>query len=101
MPLLNYYLSQSPCDPWPEDGKVFFHEAASPSAAVSDLIRQGRMPPNWKLLWIHFLVWTDPQHGFRGFESLPLSRYADSQPPPDVPMQSLNGTCERESSVRR
>jgi hypothetical protein len=75
MPLFRYYLSASPSDPSPAEGQLLSHESDSMDEAVGGLIRQGKLPPNWEAMWIHFLVWVDQEGKQRGFESMPLSKF--------------------------
>lgn len=75
MPLYRYYISASPSDPSPAEWQLFFHEAVSTDDAVQGLLRQGKLPPNWETMWIHFLVWVDQEGRQRGFESMPLAKF--------------------------
>ncbi len=77
MPLYRYYVSASPGDPSPADSGLSSIEADSPPDAIAILRDQGRLPANWESLWIHFLVWVDQEGQQRGFESMPLSSFAD------------------------
>ncbi len=77
MPIYRYYVSTSPGDPSPADSGLSSIEADSPANAVAILRDQGELPENWKSLWIHILVWVDQEGQQRGFESMPLSRFAD------------------------
>ena len=76
MPLYRYYISASPGDPSPADSGLSAIEADSPADAVALLREEDRLPANWKSLWIHFLVWVDQEGQQRGFESMPLSKFA-------------------------
>jgi len=78
MPLYRYYISASPGDASPADSGLSAIEADSPANAVALLRDEGRLPANWKLLWIHFLVWVDQEGQQRGFESVRLSTFADN-----------------------
>lgn len=78
MPIYRYYISASPGDPSPADSGLSAIEADSPNDAVALLRDEGRLPANWKSLWIHFLVWVDQEGQQRGFESVRLSTFADS-----------------------
>jgi len=78
MPLYRYYLSASPSDSSPAEGQLLCHEADSVDEAVTQLIRQKQLPPNWESMWIHFLVWVDQEGKQRGFESMPLRKFVDS-----------------------
>jgi hypothetical protein len=75
MPLYNYYVSERPSDPSPSNWQLFCHEADSIDAVVHELIHEGRLPPNWQSMWIHFLVWVDQEGKQRGFESMPLAKF--------------------------
>ena len=75
MPLYRYYISASPGDPSPRDDGLSSIDAKSAVDAVTILRRNGRLPANWQSLWIHFLVWNDPNGQQCGFESMPLSRF--------------------------
>ena len=79
MPLYRYYVSASPGDPSPADGGLSSIEADSPADALAILREEGRLPASEESLWIHFLVWIDQEGQQRGFESIPLSRLADSE----------------------
>jgi len=73
MPLYHYYFSASPSDPSPRGDGLDSVEADSPADAIAKLDRDGKLPPNWRSLWAHFLVWVDQEGQQRGFESIPLS----------------------------
>ena len=77
MPSYRYYVSASPGDPSPANGGLSSIEADSPASAIAKLREEGRLPEQWESLWIHILVWVDQEGQQRGFESLPLSRFAD------------------------
>jgi hypothetical protein len=77
MPLYRYYISERASDPSPADWKLFCHEADSMDAVVRHMLDSGQLPPNWRSMWIHFLVWVDQEGKQRGFESLPLEKFAD------------------------
>src|SRR2546430_2112843 len=79
MPLYHYYFSASPGDPSPRGDGLATIEADSPTDAIAKLERESKLPPNWQLLWVHFLVWVDQEGQQRGFESIPLSSL---NPPP-------------------
>lgn len=81
MPLYQYYVSPLPSDPSPADWQLFCHEADSIDGAVQELIERGQLPPNWQSMWIHFLVWVDQEGKQRGFESMPLRKFAASPDP--------------------
>jgi hypothetical protein len=81
MPLYRYYFSPSPGDPSPNGEGLSSIEADNPSDAVARLRREGRLPPNWQSLWVHFLVWADQEGRQRGFESIPMSKFASPDPP--------------------
>ena len=76
MPLYRYYISASPGDPSPTDGGLSSIDTDSAADVVEMLRREGRLPENWKSLWIHFLVWTDQEGQQRGFESIQLEKLA-------------------------
>jgi hypothetical protein len=76
MPLYRYYFSASPGDPSPIGNGLSSIDADSPADAIEKLRREGRLPPNWQSLWVHFLVWIDQEGQQRGFESIPLSQFA-------------------------
>jgi len=78
MPLYRYYVSASPGDPSPADSGLSSIEANSPADAVALLRSEDRLPTNWKSLWIHFLIWVDQEGQQRGFESIPLGRFAEA-----------------------
>jgi len=78
MPIYRYYISASPGDPSPADGGLSAIEADSHDDAVALLRDEGRLPANWKSLWIHFLVWVDQEGQQRGFESVRLSKFGDN-----------------------
>ena len=79
MPLYRYYFSTRPGDPSPLDNQLLSLEADSTTAAVEELVRAGELPPNWQTMWIHFLVWVDQEGKQRGFESMPLARFAGQE----------------------
>ena len=79
MPLHNYYISLRPSDPSPADWKLSCHEADSIEALVAHLVESNQLPPNWRSMWIHFLVWVDQEGKQRGFESMPLARFVSPE----------------------
>jgi len=81
MPLYRYYFSTSPGDPSPNGDGLSIIEADSPADAIGRLRREGRLPVDWEALWVHFLVWVDQEGQQRGFESIPLSKFAAPDPP--------------------
>ena len=76
MPHYRYYFSTNPSDASPAESGLSRIEADSPADAIAALRREGRLPPNWPTLWVHFLVWVDQEGQQRGFESIPLSKFA-------------------------
>ena len=76
MPLYRYYFSASPGDPSPAEHGLSSIDADNPADVVAKLLSENRLPTNRQSLWIHILIWVDQEGHQRGFESIPLSRFA-------------------------
>ena len=76
MPLYRYHFSSSPGELSPPTRDLESVEAKSPADVIAILRREGRLPADWRSLWIHVLVWVDQEGKQRGFESIPLHTLA-------------------------